>query len=80
MPKAGRIPKADRNMARHDLVVDWGENPQQKLNTSKVFFLFNFPCMQVSFDGQKHIFWLFLLCLRFHTSAGMNIKHCCKIS
>ena len=30
--------------------------------------------MQVSFDGQKHIFWLFLLCCRPHTLAGMNIK------
>ena len=30
--------------------------------------------MQVSFDGQKHTFWLFLLCLRSHTSAGINIK------
>ena len=30
--------------------------------------------MQVSFDGQRHTFWLFLLCLRPHTSAGMNIK------
>ena len=30
--------------------------------------------MQVSLDGQKHIFWLILLCLRPHTSAGMNIK------
>ena len=30
--------------------------------------------MQVSSDGPKHIFWLFLLCLRPHTSAGMNIK------
>ena len=41
--------------------------------------------MQVSFDGQKHIFWLFLLCLRPHTTtgipAGMNVKmHWCKIS
>ena len=31
--------------------------------------------MQVSFDGQTHIFWQFLLWLRPHTSAGMNIKH-----
>ena len=30
--------------------------------------------MQVSFDGQKHIFWLFLLYLRPHILAGMNIK------
>ena len=30
--------------------------------------------MQVDFEGQKHIFWLFLLCFRPHTSAGMNIK------
>ena len=30
--------------------------------------------MQVSFDGQKHTFWLFLLILGPHTSAGMNIK------
>ena len=37
--------------------------------------------MQVGFDGQKHIFWLFLLCFRPHTSAGMNIKDAlCKIS
>ena len=31
-------------------------------NTSKLI-LFNFPCMQVSFDGQKHIFWSFFALL-----------------
>ena len=35
--------------------------------------------MQVSFDGQKHIFWLFLLYLRPHTSAGMNNSQRCIV-
>ena len=55
----------------------WREDSlKEKYNTKyfKIIFLFNFPCIQVSFDRQKHIFWLFLLCLRPHTSAGMNIK------
>ena len=54
----------------------WREDSlKEKYNTKfQNYFLFNFPCIQVSFDGQKHIFWLFLLCLRPHTSAGMNIK------
>ena len=33
--------------------------------------------MQIRFDGQKHIFWQFLLWLRPNTLAGMSI---CKIS
>ena len=58
------------------LCLWWEDSLTEKCNTKyfKIIFLFNFPCMQVSFDGQKHTFWLFLLCLRPHTSAGMNIK------
>ena len=54
----------------------WREDSlKEKYNT--IYFktnLINFPCMQVSFDAPKHIFWLFLLCLRSHTLAGMNFK------
>ena len=30
--------------------------------------------MQISFDGQKHLFWQFLLRLRPHISADINIR------
>ena len=30
--------------------------------------------MPISFDGQKHIFWQFLLWLGLHSSAGINIR------
>ena len=55
----------------------WREDSLKEKYNTKYFknkFLINFPCMQVSSDGPKHIFWLFLLCLSPHTTAGMNIK------
>ena len=38
------------------------------------FFLPCDTCMQIGFDGQKHIFWQFLLWLRAHISPGLNIR------
>ena len=57
----------------------WREDSlKKKYNTKyyKIHFylFFRVITMQISFDGQKHIFWQFLLWLRHNTSAGMNIK------
>ena len=63
----------------HICLIWWEDSLKEKYNTKYfqkkiIIIIINFLCMQVSFDGPKHIFWLFLLCLRPHTSAGMNIK------